>query len=250
MPATAEEEDIRQSIAEREAESVKGFDCTAKPALEDLAHLYAMYNTRIYCLCLRMTGNPDDAEDLSQEAFLRLIQKIDKFRGESAFYTWLRRLAINVVLLKFQKASWRHEVSLEELTDPVMDRRPDQFLATIDPELVGVIDRVSLERAMDRLPPGFKSVFVLHDIEGYQHTEISKLLGCSIGTSKSQLHKARLKMRELLEEARRESAPQANLGSKSKAKADRIPISDPQGQILQFPRPVAREWRVPLSRTA
>lgn len=177
--------------------------CPERPEMKEFEHIYKTYNSRVYSLCLYMTGNRDEAEDLTQETFLRLLRKLDTFRGESAFYTWLRRVTVNVVLLRFQKASWRRETSLEGLTqaDPTTGQSTEKELGTIDAELMGVTDRIDLERAIDQLPPGFKTVLFLHDIEGYQHTEISHQSGCSLGTSKSQLHKARLRVRELLHEA-------------------------------------------------
>ncbi|MGE5327248.1 MAG: RNA polymerase sigma factor [Deltaproteobacteria bacterium] len=195
----------------REAELPAAVDSSNTPHVDTLEDIYTRYNSRVYYLCLQMTGNVEDAEDLSQEAFLRMMQKLDSFRGESAFYTWFRRLAINVVLLKFQKASWRREVSLEELAEPgnCLEPRPQRAFASVDLGLMGAVDRIALERAMERLAPGLKAVFILHDIEGYEHPEIAALLGCSVGTSKSQLHKARLRLRELLNESgcERERAP-------------------------------------------
>lgn len=186
-----------------------------RPALSEAAwikkfeKLYKTYSLPIYCLCLRMTGNPDDAEDLMQETFVRLFQKHDTFRGESAFYTWLRRLAINQVLLGFDKAYRRRETSLEEMEEP---NQPTgdvcREFGALDAELQIAVERVCLERALRRLPRGFRKILVLHDVEGYEHSEISLRTGRSIGTSKSQLHKARLRMRELLHGARREAPEQ------------------------------------------
>jgi RNA polymerase sigma-70 factor, ECF subfamily len=253
MPIAATElEDLQQVASDQEATRPEGFDGADAPTLDDFEHIYATYNARVYYLCLRMTGNADDAEDLSQEAFLRLIQRMGTFRGESAFYTWLRRLAINVVLLRFQSASWRREISLEGLTDPDVafgSPRPRE-LASVDLKLLGAIDRICLERAIDQLPAGFKAVFILHDIEGYEHTEISRLLGCSVGTSKSQLHKARLKMRELLGEACRGKAPRKSHenGAESGAKQALLPEKEPP--VLQFPRPLPRKYDIPFAKTA
>jgi len=173
---------------------------TDQPLINEFEDLYVTYRSRVWALCLRMTGNPDDAEDLTQETFVRLFQNLDTFRGDSAFSTWLRRITINVVLLRFQKASWRRETSMEELTspDPITGCPCKVEFGNADARLLGAIDRISLHQAIEQLSPGFRAVLVLHDIEGYEHIEISKLLGCSIGTSKSQLHKARLKMRTLL----------------------------------------------------
>jgi RNA polymerase sigma-70 factor, ECF subfamily len=209
MPIETEERaEIQAAVPGGEVKPAMAARFPHDPALDTLEHLYSLYNSRVYYLCLQMTGNPDDAEDLSQEAFLRMMQKMDTFRGDSAFYTWLRRLAVNVVLLKFQKASWRREVSLEELTEPGsrLEPRSQRGFAALDLELMGTIDRINLERAMDRLAPGLKAVFILHDIEGYEHAEIANLLGCTAGTSKSQLHKARFRLRELLDNSSRDNS--------------------------------------------
>ncbi len=168
--------------------------------------LYRLHNRRVYALCLRMLGNTAEAEDLTQEAFLQLFRKIATFRGESAFSTWMHRLAVNVVLMKLRKKSGT-ETSLDQLTEPDEESGgPRRDFGTLDLRLSGSIDRVNLERAVDQLPPGYKSVFVLHDVQGYEHNEIAEIMGCSIGNSKSQLHKARMRLRELLHETVRAKA--------------------------------------------
>jgi RNA polymerase sigma-70 factor (ECF subfamily) len=168
--------------------------------------LYRLHNRRVYSLCLRMVGNTAEAEDLTQEAFLQLFRKIATFRGESAFSTWLHRLAVNVVLMKLRKKSGT-ETSLEEVTEPDEESGgPRRDFGSPDLRLMGSIDRVNLQRAVDRLPPGYKAVFVLHDVQGYEHNEIAEIMDCSIGNSKSQLHKARMRLRELLHEALRDKA--------------------------------------------
>ncbi|MGA3213468.1 MAG: sigma-70 family RNA polymerase sigma factor [Terriglobales bacterium] len=164
---------------------------------ESFASLYGLHKRRVYSLCLRMTGNTAEAEDLTQEAFLQLFRKIATFRGESAFSTWLHRLAVNVVLMHLRKKGLP-EVSLEETMEPQQEDSPRRDIGARDMVLAGSIDRVNLERAIENLPPGYRIIFVLHDIEGYEHNEIAGLLGCSIGNSKSQLHKARMKLRDLL----------------------------------------------------
>jgi RNA polymerase sigma-70 factor (ECF subfamily) len=165
--------------------------------------LYGMHKRRVYSLCLRMTGNTAEAEDLTQEAFLQLYRKIGTFRGESAFSTWLHRLAVNVVLMHLRKKGLP-EVSLQETLEPTEEDKPKKDFGTEDNVLAGSIDRVNLERAIESLPPGYRIIFVLHDIEGYEHNEIAEMMGCSIGNSKSQLHKARMKLRELLKVTRPE----------------------------------------------
>ena len=169
--------------------------------------LYDKHKRRVYSLCLRMTANTAEAEDLTQEAFLQLYRKIATFRGESAFSTWLHRLSVNVVLMQLRKKSLP-VVSLEESTQGEEDTPKKDFGAE-DLALAGSIDRLQLQKAVDDLPPGYRTIFVLHDIEGYEHNEIATLVGCSIGNSKSQLHKARMKLRDLLKMNRAEKAEQS-----------------------------------------
>jgi RNA polymerase sigma-70 factor (ECF subfamily) len=161
------------------------------------AQLYSLHKRRIYSLCLRMVGNVSEAEDLTQEAFLQLHRKIATFRGDSAFSTWLHRLAINVVLMQLRKKGLS-VISLDEAMEPAVEERPGRSFGAPDIILSGAIDRMALQRAIDGLPAGYRLIFVLHDIEGYEHNEIAAMLDCSIGNSKSQLHKARLKLRETL----------------------------------------------------
>ncbi len=169
------------------------------------ARLYALHKRRIYSLCLRMVGNVTEAEDLTQEAFLQLHRKITSFRGESAFSTWLYRLTINVVLMQLRKRGLSL-ISLDEAMEPVPDEGPGRSFGAPDLTLTGAIDRMTLERAVANLSAGYRLIFVLHDIEGYEHNEIATMLGCSIGNSKSQLHKARLKLREALRNQPRQEA--------------------------------------------
>jgi RNA polymerase sigma-70 factor, ECF subfamily len=166
--------------------------------------LYNLHKRRVYSLCLRMTANAAEAEDLTQEAFLQLFRKIATFRGESAFSTWLHRMAVNVVLMQLRKKGLP-VVPLEETVESE-EEAPKKELGGIDTKLAGSIDRMVLERAIGKLPPGYRMIFVLHDVEGYEHNEIAGIVGCSIGNSKSQLHKARLKLRDLLKASRAEKA--------------------------------------------
>lgn len=162
------------------------------------AALYARHKRRVYSVCLRMSGDRERAADLTQEAFLQLFRKIALFRGESAFSTWLHRLSVNIVLMDFRKKVLA-SISLDETVD---DRQDDNSLrreiATTDNMLHGSINRINLERAIEDLAPGYRMIFVLHAVEGYEHNEIAEMLGCSIGNSKSQYHKARMKLRTVL----------------------------------------------------
>jgi RNA polymerase sigma-70 factor, ECF subfamily len=181
--------------------------------------LYILHSRRVYSLCLRMAGNPTDAEDLTQEAFLQLFRKIHTFRGESRFTTWLHRLTLNVVLMRRRRK--RHpEVSLDATTEPDdSDAKPLIDPGAPDLRLSGVLDRVNLEKALQNLPEGYREMFILHDIEGYEHNEIAGLLGCSVGNSKSQLFKARVRLRQLLREVLRSRAR----ASRESARAVPIP---------------------------
>jgi len=166
--------------------------------------LYNLHKRRVYSLCLRMVSNPAQAEDLAQEAFLQLFRKVGTFRGESAFSMWLHRMTVNVVLMHLRKKGLPL-VSLEETIETDEETQKKE-LGADDVKLTGSLDRLQLQRAIDKLPPGYKTVFVLHDIEGFEHNEIAAMVGCSIGNSKSQLHKARLKLRDYLKSMRAEKA--------------------------------------------
>jgi RNA polymerase sigma-70 factor (ECF subfamily) len=161
-----------------------------------------------------MVGNTAEAEDLTQEAFLQLFRKIGTFRGESAFSTWLHRLAVNVVLMRLRKKTLA-ATSLDEATEPDEDAGgPRKDIGGPDLRLSGSVDRVNLERAVEQLPPGYRSIFVLHDVQGYEHNEIAVIMHCSIGNSKSQLHKARMRLRQLLQEAERSRAREERQAAK------------------------------------
>ena len=180
-------------------------------------HLYQLHGRRVYALCLRMVGNPSDAEDLMQEAFLQLFHKIGTFRGESAFSTWLHRMTVNVVLMRLRKKTLP-AASLEETTEPDEETGgPRKDIGAPDLRLSGAVDRVNLERSIEKLPPGYRTVFVLHDVQGFEHNEIAGIMGCSVGNSKSQLHKARTRLRELLQEDLRDQARTERHAAKTQA---------------------------------
>jgi RNA polymerase sigma-70 factor (ECF subfamily) len=164
--------------------------------------IYKLHSRRVYALCLRMVGDPVEAEDLAQEAFLQLFRKIHTFRGESAFSSWLHRLTANVVLMSFRRKK-PLTTSLDEMTRHEDENEmPKHEIGAPDLRLTGVFDRINLHAAIDQLPEGYKAMFILHDVHGYEHNEIAGMLGCSIGNSKSQLHKARKRIRELLRVAK------------------------------------------------
>jgi RNA polymerase sigma-70 factor (ECF subfamily) len=167
--------------------------------------LYRQHSRRVYALCLRMAGNVTEAEDLTQDSFLMVFRKIQSFRGESAFSTWLHQVTVNTVLMRFRKKKLA-ENSLDDATESDdEDLYPPLQIGAPDLRLSGVIDGVILQRAIDRLAPGCKKIFRLHDIEGYRHDEIAEIAGCSVGNSKSQLHKARTRLREMLRDEVREA---------------------------------------------
>lgn len=155
--------------------------------------IYQRYHRRTYSLCLRMTASQTEAEDLTQEVFIQLFRKIGSFRGDSAFSTWLHRLTVNQVLMHFRRRSVKNEKTSED------GEMPEQtVVGSSNPGRMQVVDRIALKKAISELSRGYKNVFVLHDIEGFEHEEVARRLGISVGTSKSQLHKARLKLRGLL----------------------------------------------------
>lgn len=168
--------------------------------------IYQLHSQRVYGLCLRMMrGNATEAEDLTQESFLQLFRKIGTFRGESAFSTWLHRLAFNVVLMRLRRRSLE-AVSLDEMLES-RENAPglQKYVGRRDLRLAGSADRMDLERALEQLPPGYRAVFILHDVQGYQHREIAAIRGCTLGNSKSQLHKARARLQPFLRAAVRDN---------------------------------------------
>jgi RNA polymerase sigma-70 factor (ECF subfamily) len=161
--------------------------------MQAFEELYERYHRRIYTLCLRMTNNVAESEDLMQEIFIHVYHKIGSFRGESTMMTWLHRVTVNKVLMHFRKNTRRLDHTTEdgESPEPTANTREttNQTLA---------VDRIALGRAIAQLSPGYRTVLILHDVEGYEHAEIAGMCRISTGTSKSQLHKARKKLHELL----------------------------------------------------
>jgi len=164
--------------------------------------LFQLHKKRVYSVCLLMTKDVAEAEDLTQEAFLQVFRSVSSFRGDAAFSTWLYRVAVNTVLMKLRR---RKSPPLLSLDEPVSSESPSlrRDFGKSDPHLSGAVDRIALRRALQELPEGCRKIFALHEVEGYQHHEIAKMLDCSVGNSKSQLHKAKMKMRDLLFPKRR-----------------------------------------------
>lgn len=165
------------------------------------AAIFDQHRRRVYSTCLLMTKNVSDAEDLTQDAFIQIFRGLRSFRGDSAFSTWIYRVVVNTVLMTRRKKHLR-EVSLDEPATLEHSQVPREF-GRNDNKLVGTVDRVALTQAVQELPEGCRTIFLLHEVEGYEHHEIAERLRCSIGNSKSQLHKARLKMRKLLASGKR-----------------------------------------------
>jgi len=157
-----------------------------------LGELYQRHYRHVYALCLSMMRNPTDAEDLTQDVFVHLVRKIGSYRGESRFSTWLHRLTVNLVLMHMRRPMRREQTTADyDNVTPMVPRLKDRVP-------VQIIDRIALQLAVAQLPRGCRAVFVLFAIAGYKHEEIAKLLGCSEGTSKSQLHRARAKLKRIL----------------------------------------------------
>jgi RNA polymerase sigma-70 factor (ECF subfamily) len=156
--------------------------------------LYRIHVPRILALARRMAGAAD-ADELAQDVFVRAWQKLGSFRGESSLATWLHRMAVNVIIERFRSLGTQRDRFLAD-GDDALSR-----MATPASVARGWDVGLDLESAVDRLPPGARSVFVLHDVEGYKHEEIGTLLGVSVGTSKSQLHRARMTLRGHLTQA-------------------------------------------------
>ena len=159
-----------------------------------MGDLYERHNRRVYAVCLRMTRNSVEAEDLTQEVFIHLMRKIRSFRGDSRFSTWLYRLTVNLVLMHFRSRRSHQEHQISDRLEAKFGAGPRDRWSTN----ARMTDSIALDSALAHLAPGCRSVFVLFDVQGYRHEEIARLLGCSVGTSKSQLHRARMKLKRLL----------------------------------------------------
>ena len=161
------------------------------------ASLFHMHKHRVYAVILRMTKNTAEADDLTQDAFIQVFRKLSTFRGESALSTWLHRIAVTTALMHFRRQT-PCQVSLDDPDDLESVASRKRALGRHDDRLRGSLDRIALARALQMLPQGYRTIFELHEIKGYGHREIAGLLHCSVGNSKSQLHKAKERMRECL----------------------------------------------------
>lgn len=165
-------------------------------AAEAFEELYKRHRRLVYAICFKMLRDADFAEDITQEVFCQLCDKIGSFRGEADFKTWLHRVTVNEVLMHFRKAPVKFEKNLFIALEELYEKGGYAFDRPVPPE--HIVDRIALKDAIAKLPRGYKRIFILHDIEGYEHEEAARLLGCTAGTCKSQLHKARLKLQKLL----------------------------------------------------
>ena len=189
---------------------------------EAFADLFHAHKARIYSICLRMTNNTAQAEDLTQDAFLQVFRKLSTFKGNSALSTWLYRIAVNTVLMHFRKKSLK-QISLDEPSslDAKQVRRE---YGSRDGRLSGSVDRITLTRAIKDLPAGYRKIFLMHEVEGYEHQEIARLLDCSVGNSKSQLHKAKLRIREFLGDTGQEMDLEAQADTSQSRKNKRTAV--------------------------
>jgi RNA polymerase sigma-70 factor, ECF subfamily len=158
--------------------------------------LFEAHRRWVYSLCLRMSRNPAEAEDLTQDAFVQLFRRITTFRAESSFSTWFRRLVVNTVLMHLRRRAVGHATSSCAYQDVQHDGLREY--GAEDPGLRGLVERISLDQALSKLPESYRAVVLLHDVEGYKHEEIARSHHGSVGTSKSQLHRARMMLRKLL----------------------------------------------------
>ncbi len=154
--------------------------------------LYRTHANRVYSLCARMSGSRTKGEELTQDVFVRTWEKLPQFRAESAFSTWLHRLAVNVVL-NARKVDGKYAARMDDGGADIEGSNEGMSAAPLH------VERMDLEEAIGRLPAGARRIFVLHDVEGYKHDEIAEIFGITAGGSKAQLHRARLLLREALE---------------------------------------------------
>jgi len=191
---------------------------------EAFEFLYKRHNQRVYALCLRMVKNHAYAEDLTQDTFVAVLRGIRKFRGQSAFSTWLHRVTRNTVLMGFRKRRLK-ETSLDEITDPEAEtgRVPAEF-GVSDARLESMADRMLLNNAVKRLSRGFRATLLLHDLHGYEHSEVAEMMGCATGTSKSQLHKARLRVRKMLSKCM-SKRPKSRGATSARRESQNIPLA-------------------------
>lgn len=187
--------------AESKAKAKQGYtqdyEIAQKVAAGDMELFEQLYNEnhkRVFNICLRMVRNASEAEDITQQVFINLFRKIGSFRGDAAFKTWLHRMTVNQVLMYLR----HNKLTLERMTDDGELPSSNSFESEKPAEVHQVIERLNLNRALKGLADGYRKVIILHDIHGFEHEEIAQMLNCAVGTSKSQLHKARQRLRQIL----------------------------------------------------
>ncbi len=218
--------------------------------LAEFDAIHQKYERRVYRQCYRMLRNQEDAEDLTQEVFLQLFRKAHTFRGEANFSTWLHRLTINTVLMRMRRSRrWRDLLTSMDATPGFEQDSGDvlTLVRSLPAPPASTVDKISLDVAIAQLSAGYKEVFLLHDAEGYRHDEIAKMLGISEGTSKSQLHKARFRLRELIDSTKSGSSATTHEmatpeGSMSRRRSSRTGeyASNPRQREIPSPRPRSR----------
>ena len=186
-----------KTVSDFESMRITDFELARKAAASDVdafEQLYWRHHRRVFGICVRMTKNADEAEDVTQQIFLNLFKKIGTFRGDSAFSTWLYRITVNQMLMHIRAGKLCKEVITEDGELPEVNYQ----LASKSGNANQIISRLQLNEAIGKLAEGYRKVLILHDIKGFEHQEIAQMLGCAAGTSKSQLHKARQVLRRLL----------------------------------------------------
>ena len=186
------------SVKDIQKEERNAIRCAQQGDLRGFEQIYRLHSKRVYAQCYRMLGNSAEAEDMTQEVFLQLFRKIKTFRGDSLLSTWLYRLTFNAVLMHIRRKN-ASVVSLEQIGPPEsalgLSREEPKASGTSD---AGIADRLYLEKAISQLPWTWRLVFLLHDVHGYKHLEIARIMRCSVNTSKGMLHKAHLRLRAIL----------------------------------------------------
>jgi RNA polymerase sigma-70 factor (ECF subfamily) len=191
---------VNQSIGVHRKDERKLIARALRGDSDALQTLVERNHKQVYALCLRMTRSVVDAEDLTQDAFVHVLSKLNTFRGKSKLSTWIYRIATNTALMHFRKKQ-RYHTFLDGPAEDSRERGSSDIALEVsqtDRQQKATINRLALTRALEQLPLGCRNILVMHDIEGYAHREIARFLRCATGTSKSQLHKARRKMRQAL----------------------------------------------------
>lgn len=210
------QQSLPQNLSERDGLSANQsnaaeFETIRRAQLGDhrgFDRLYLLHCKRVYALCLRMLSSPSDAEDLTQEVFVQVFRKLGSFRAESQFSTWLHRVTVNVILMHFRRNK-RISYSPEQQQIPLLSNAvssPDSGSPALARSNSRIVDRINLQRALYDLPKPWRTVVLLHDVQGYKHTEIARMMHCSVSCSKGQLHRAHVRLRGVLKRAARQLA--------------------------------------------